>query len=219
MSRFVDLTGKRFGKLTVIKRASDYIRPSDNKPRPKYLCKCDCGNYKEILGTSLKNGVTKSCGCLMGHNLKTHSFANKERLYAIWRNIRERCNNKNNSSYKYYGAKGIKYCKEWENYLTFRTWALNNGYGDNLTIDRIDNKGDYEPSNCRWATWICQANNKGNNRKFVLDDKEYTIPQLAKLYNINQATLLSRIKKGWDIKTAVETPVYKIRSKLLTKLN
>lgn len=157
-----DLTGKRFGKLTVIRRYG-----TDRYKRVIWLCRCDCGNETIAAGTPLKNGHKKSCGCYKYEATFIHGFANKgNRLYNIWDKMNYRCVNVNYHRYKDYGGRGIKVCNEWKNsFVIFRDWALSNGYADNLTLDRIDVNGNYEPSNCRWITNAEQQKNKRNSKK------------------------------------------------------
>lgn len=128
-----------------------------------WLCSCDCGNKVYVKTTDLTHGIKKSCGCLQlisGHsNYKYGCRTN--RLYTIWKGMKARCLNINDKYYYLYGGKGISICKEWINdFASFQLWALNNGYADNLSIDRIDSNGNYEPNNCRWATSFEQNNNK-----------------------------------------------------------
>lgn len=156
-SDFQDLTGMKFGKLTVIKM-TDNTKWNDHW----WLCKCDCGSFKEIAGHSLKSGNSKTCGCFVKearpHRKKGYDV--NSRLYKVWSNMKSRCNNPNSGQYKWYGERGIAVCDEWNEYKPFMEWAISNGYSENLELDRINNNGNYEPSNCRFITHKENCNNR-----------------------------------------------------------
>ena len=157
MNPVINLTGKQFGKLTVIERDPKAHRRVD------WICRCECGNITSVSGTDLRNGHTRSCGCLKydTHNA-THGMKDT-RIYETWCDMRKRCENPNSKSYKHYGAKGISVCDEWKaDFTSFYHWAINNGYSDDLTIDRIDSSKGYDPSNCRWITRKEQNRNRSN---------------------------------------------------------
>ena len=165
---FQDLTGKTFGRLTVVKRAPSLIEPSGRK-RTMFECVCSCGNSCIVAATSLKSGASKSCGCIKSERNKSyftkHGFC-KERLYRLWNDIKKRCYNPNYKQFKDYGGRGIIMCNEWlSDYMAFRNWALSNGYDPNAkfgecTIDRIDVNGNYQPDNCRFVSMKIQNSNK-----------------------------------------------------------
>lgn len=194
MSAFKDLTGQKIGRLVVIKRIESIIQ-KNGKPVTRWLCQCECGNKKIVRADSLGRG-TKSCGCLK-HELSKEQHTNDpvkpKRLYRIWCCMKGRCHNKNLKAYKDYGERGIYVCQNWiNNYREFEKWALNNGYNDNLTIDRINNNGIYEPSNCRWVTKKEQNRNKRNNIYITYNGKKILLKDYAKEKNLNYKSLHSK---------------------------
>lgn len=129
------------------------------------------------------------------------------RLYRIYNNMKTRCYNPNSKSYKYYGARGIGICSEWlNNFSAFKVWALSNGYQDNLTIERLDVNGNYDPSNCVWATYKVQANNTRSNHLFTIDGITMNLTEWSEYYSISVKTVRDRLLRGWDIKRALITP-------------
>jgi hypothetical protein len=129
------------------------------------------------------------------------------RLYQIWSNMKARCYRENCKEYKWYGAKGIKICNEWKNdFSAFKSWALSNGYSENLTIDRITSSGDYEPSNCRWVDWKTQQNNRSSNRYYTHNGVTKTMAEWAREYGIPESNLITRLKKGWAFEEALTKP-------------
>jgi len=193
----LNLTNKKFGKLTAVKPVGNNKRGSKI-----WLCKCECGNTKEIVSSLLKSGNTKSCGCIMKSILENrntvHGLAKKNRrLYNIWCRMRQRCNNSNSSDYDRYGGRGIDVCAEWSSFRSFYNWAINNGYESNLSIDRIDNNGNYQPSNCRWATNIKQARNKRNNHLITYKGETKTLAEWSQITGLDGSLIRYRLKH-WD---------------------
>ena len=152
----IDLSGQKFGKLTVLERANP-----NQKGGARWLCQCECGQTTTVDSYSLRSGHTKSCGCIHG---EFHG-SSYSRLYGVWNNMRNRCYNPNKESYKHYGGRGIRVCDEWlHSFAAFKEWAMSTGYDPSApygqcTLDRIDVNGNYEPSNCRWVDFKTQANN------------------------------------------------------------
>ena len=191
---FKDLAGKKFNMLTVIERVK-----KENSKQTFWLCECECGNKTITTSGHLKNGHTKSCGCLhkkvMQDMMTTHNLTNTK-LFKIWRAIIDRTEYISNKKYKDYGGRGIKMCQEWRNdFKVFYEWAINNGYKEGLTIDRINVNGNYEPNNCRWATWKEQQNNRRNNHYITYKGETHTISQWSEILNVKQGTLLARVNK------------------------
>lgn len=203
-----NIKGKKFNRLTVIRFSYKNKNSVDF-----WECECDCGNTKIIRGHSIEHGLTKSCGCLQkekvkitGANCKKHGFANKERLYRIWKNMRKRCNNPNSDYYENYGGRGIKVCEEWNDYQNFRNWSLDNGYQDDLSIDRINGNEGYEPSNCRWANRKQQANNQRSNVMIFYKGEIKTAAQWAEKIGITKSSMYHRLDRGWTMEEIEKIP-------------
>lgn len=171
------------------------------------LCKCDCGNITKVRVEHLRSGHTKSCGCYQRtQTSKAHKTHGREpkRLYSIWANMKTRCLNKNTETYERYGGRGITICDEWLSFENFRNWAITNGYSDDLTIDRIDNDGNYEPSNCRWATDYEQRNNTRRNHFLEYKGERKTIRQWSDDVGISCKVISDRVNRyGWTVEEAL----------------
>ena len=191
MRKVKDLTGQRFGRLTVIK-----LDRVENK-RTFWLCKCDCGTFKIFGRGLLTSGDAVSCGCY--HREHIHEFGFKHgltnsSLYTKWSGMIQRCCNTNSANFYRYGGRGITVCDEWKNnFISFYNWAINNGYSDELTIDRIDNNKGYYPDNCRWITRKQQMSNTRNNHYITYNGVTHILTFWAKLLNVNVETLRYRV--------------------------
>ena len=213
MGTFKNLTGMRFGRLTVLGLSDDYVAPN-GKHRKQYKCLCDCGSEKVIIGENLSRGLTLSCGCLQKERASQSNTKHGEtdsRLYNIWCAMKRRCLNPNVPEYLLYGGRGISICDAWMDYSNFSNWANNTGYDSNAkrgqcTIDRIDVDGDYCPENCRWVTQQEQMNNVRYNHYVTYNGETHTIAEWARLYNMPYAKLSQRLNRyGYDIEKALIT--------------
>ncbi len=220
MGSFIDLSGRRFGMCVVI-RKDGY---SPNGKMIKWLCLCDCRKEFRAYGFRLTKGITTNCGCnnaeIFKNTHKTHGECNTL-LYTCWKNMRQRCNNTNRPQYKDWGGRGINVCKEWNDYIVFRDWALTNGYDNQLMLNRIDNHGNYEPDNCNWVTRIEQNNNRRMCRMVNYQDKLITVSELSRLIGINYQTIQGRIHehKGYDLLSPIMKPGRKILNNPTDKKN
>lgn len=205
MARIKDLTGQKFGRLTIIKEVE-----KDKNNKSQCLCICECGNEKIIRKSDLRTGKIKSCGCIkkeiLSKRQKKHGKT-RTRLYRIWCNIKSRCKNKKVPCYKYYGGKGIILYEEWQNFEPFYEWAINNGYQENLTIDRIDINNNYEPKNCRWVDRKTQSRNQSTNHLITYNNETHCINEWAEIKCLTKAAIHNRIKYGWSIEKILTTPL------------
>lgn len=204
-----ELVGKRFGHWTVLSECN-YRTKGGNKIKA-YNCVCDCGTKRVVLKQSLLRGVSQSCGCSINHirDEEKHSFWDS-RISNIYCSMIARCYNPSSTSYSRYGGRGICVCDEWrgENGKTnFFRWAIKNGYSDELSLDRIDNDGDYTPTNCRWATIEEQSSNRRTNLYLTYNGETKTYTQWARQIGLKTGDAIKyRIKRGWTIEAAVTTP-------------
>lgn len=203
MTKALELVGLKFSRLTVISQ-----EPSKNG-RTRWLCVCNCGKNVVVYGKSLTSGNTKSCGCQkrdstirLNRETKRKHGETFSRLYKIWHSMKCRCSQR---IFKNHCGRGIRVCEEWANsYESFRAWALSNGYSENLTIDRIDNNRNYEPSNCRWVTVKEQGRNRRTNRMIL----GKPLVEWADITGLSRSTITNRIDRlGWSEEKALSTPI------------
>lgn len=200
--------GSVFGRL--VTTGNIEIRENGIKRKRKYRyleCVCKCGKVKWVNEHSLVYSKTKSCGCLQKESTKIHlkHGMSGSRIYKIWHGMKERCTNSKDYRYRQYGAKGISVCDEWmddNGFENFYEWSIENGYEENLTIDRIDSKGNYTPENCRWANYVVQNNNTSRNHIIKCNGETHSIGEWSKILNMNYNTLNKRIYSGIPVEIA-----------------
>lgn len=202
MPKKLNLTGQKFGRLTVLHELRNY-----HKKGVYWLCVCECGNLTEVKGACLTYGHTKSCGCLNRDITRTRNTSHGKhgsRLYTIWQAMKDRCYNINFKRYKDYGGRGIKVCDEWLNdFQAFYDWAMTNGYGDTLTIDRSDNNGNYDPNNCRFITLKQQNRNRRSNVNVTINGTTKCLMEWCEILGVKYPTALYRIHHNWGVERAL----------------
>lgn len=207
----MDLTGKRFGRWTVLEFAFH-----DKNYARYWLCKCDCGTIKEVKQQSLTSGRSTSCGCyhkedaarIIGERSRKHGdFGTK--LYGVWAAMKRRCYNPNTKFYHDYGGRGITVCDEWQEYIPFKEWALANGYEEGLTIDRIDVNENYCPENCRWITQREQCYNTRKTRFVEYKGEKYTLKEISEITGLKIRTIRGRYERGWTPEQIFSTELKK----------
>lgn len=203
-----DLSKRKFGRWTVV--SFSHKVNCKNGANYYWNCVCDCGTERKVPASSLRGGLSTSCGCYNKEIIsrpKKHGKA-KEKIYWIWHSMIQRCEDEKNSQYRLYGGRGIVVCPEWHDSSCFIEWALNNGYQEGLTIDRIDSNGNYEPNNCRWVNWEVQANNTRRNHYVEIGGVTKTVAQWARENGIPYKYVYRRTRDlGWSFEKALTTPV------------
>lgn len=213
MSVVKDLSGNRFGKLTVLCRAEDHIQPN-GRHRQQWMCQCDCAQMVTVTRDNLVAGRQKSCGCERKKNTSrlfaTHGLSGT-RLYGVWSAMKARCYNPHVREYRFYGARGIKVCEEWkDNFGSFRDWMISNVYDEDAprgqcTIDRINPDGDYCPENCRIISQFEQMSNLRSNRRITFNGTTATIAEWARKTGIDSCKISHRLAMGWTPDRALTT--------------
>lgn len=201
--RFQNLTGMRFCRLLV-----EAFAGQTRSGSCRWQCLCECGNRKTIDAGTLKKGEARSCGCLQRELVAARSRTHGHRKlpeYPIWVGIITRCENKGDKSYARYGARGIKICRRWRESFEAFFQDMGPRPSPRHSIDRIDNGGNYEPGNCRWATTIEQGRNKATNRVLTMDGRSQPLSAWAEEFDVSYTMVHDRLNKGWDLRNALTT--------------
>lgn len=206
VSKKKELAGQKFGRLLVL-----YETGERKHHQVVWHCRCDCGNEVNVKGGSLTSGHTTSCGCYNRERVAeahtTHNMTDHP-THHVWRAMLQRCENPSDKAYENYGGRGITVCAEWHSAEKFINWALASGWEKGLSIDRIDNNGNYEPNNCHWVTSKENNRNRRNNHLIIFGGRMQFLTDWAEELGINECTLSSRINKlHWPIERALTEPV------------
>ena len=207
-----NLIGQRFGKLVVIEES----KRRRHEGRACWVCQCDCGNTTIVETKHLRNGETRSCGCLRTAHWYKHGLS-KTRIAGIWNNMKQRCENPNGNEYKYYGGRGITVCQEWHDLPAFVEWAMSHGYSDGLTIDRINTNGNYTPENCRWVTQAEQMKNTRRVKHITYNGETHNMTEWANIIGAEPTLVRNRLALGWSIEEALTTPADRHKACRYTK--
>lgn len=197
------MIGKRFGRLVCVEQVASHVSSTTKKKNNKYKCVCDCGNTKEVIGTSLRAGRTQSCGCIR-KDITKHGFgrrANRGGTYSSWAQMLSRCRNSKVPGYKHYGGRGITVCERWNSFMLFLEDMGERPSG--CSIDRIDVNSGYSPENCRWATRQEQALNTRRSRILHVSGVSMTAKEWANITGVKYPTLITRLHRGWPPEKAI----------------
>lgn len=198
--KLIDRKGEKYGRLVVVDRA---LNKSATDTNARWLCKCECGKHCVVYGQDLKRGKQVSCGCWNTEKRTSHGMS-RTHVNSVWRQMRDRCNNPKNPSYKNYGGRGIEVCDRWSKFENFIADMGDRPGG--YTLDRIDNSKGYSPDNCRWATMMQQLNNRRNNRYIEWNGESKTLAEWSRTTGVSWFTLRARIDRlGWTIDRALST--------------
>jgi len=202
MGLFVDITGQKYGKLVAMYPTNNHTKCGSYV----WHFKCDCGKEKDIPANRVKSGLAKSCGC----EYKIHGET-ESRLFTIWINMKQRCENPNVPHYKRYGGRGITVCDEWRDFIKFQEWSFENGYDVLLTIDRINNNKGYTPENCRWTTIKQQQRNRSNNHLVTYMGETHCIAEWSEILGMSMVAISLRLNRyGFTVKEAFTKPLRKV---------
>lgn len=199
-----EFIGKAFNNLTIIEDLG-YPKTSNHR---MVIAKCVCGKTNQYFLGNIKSGKSLSCGCIQNkfkkHGLNTHA------LYRRYYSMLDRCYNANCKTYNRYGGRGITVCDEWKNnFQAFYDWAISTGWSKELAIDRVNNDGNYEPSNCRWATDKMECRNRSSNKIIEFNNNKKCVAEWCEIYNVTQHVFYNRRRNGWSIEEALTTPPMK----------